>query len=116
MAGAGVGQNSQGRGLPIILMRQDPQRYKDEIWAVDRSSYASKERSCRVEYETATFFEVNTYLKYPSVENLSKILGDFFSFKFCYGAKFRIFFKDYIWTHSIEFMHICNEMGLLVNR
>ena len=60
-AGAGV-------GLLIIIVRQDPQRYKDEIRAVYRSSYTSNESSCRVEYKSATFFEVNTYLKYLSVD------------------------------------------------
>jgi len=32
------------------------------------SSYTSNESSCRVEYESTTFFEVNTYLKYFSVD------------------------------------------------
>ena len=32
------------------------------------SSYTSNESSCRVEYESITFFEVNTYLKYFSVD------------------------------------------------
>ena len=32
------------------------------------SSYTSNESSCRVEYESTTFFEVNTCLKYFSVD------------------------------------------------
>ena len=32
------------------------------------SSYTSNGSSCRVEYESTTFFEVNTHLKYFSVD------------------------------------------------
>ena len=37
--------------------------------------YTSNEISCRVEYESTTFFEVNTYLKYFSVDKPLCIFG-----------------------------------------
>ena len=39
------------------------------------SSYTSNEKSCLVEYESTTFFEVNTYLKYFSVDKPLCIFG-----------------------------------------
>ena len=61
--GPGGHQNGRGRVFPIILARQEPQ---------SRSS-------CRVEYESTTFLEVNIYLKYFSVD---KLLFIFFSLYF----------------------------------
>ena len=58
----------QGPGFPYYSSKAGAIEVQKRNTGRRGSSYTSNESSCRVEYESTTFFEVNTHLKYFSVD------------------------------------------------
>ena len=86
----------QGPGFPYYSSKAGATEIQKRNTGHRGSRYTSNESSCREEYESTTFFEVHTYLKYYSVE---KPLCIFFSL--CTLIIF--FFKFCLWNKTSDF-------------